>query len=134
MNKARRQELKELKYKKRVNIWGKEHNSLKSHSTPCSCYLCRDEKYNRANAKENAAKEFEYFYDYSSSWEIDYDRMHEENYSDGITGGSCQCQLCTGVTDDLYDKYIVNKDYENGLMSYLCDIEAWKELFADFSK
>lgn len=54
MNKGRRNELKALKYKKRLYIYGLkkgEYTALKTSSTPCSCSLCRSEKYRDKRAK-----------------------------------------------------------------------------------
>lgn len=56
MDKARRHELKMLKYKKRLNKYGlteeaeKENNNLtafRSHGKPCSCWMCSGPKFNR---------------------------------------------------------------------------------------
>lgn len=77
MNKARRHELKMLKYKKRIRKFvantdvyisrsGKLIQSPKTvdiikdngqlhyrnHSTPCSCFVCSHSKYNRAKEKK----------------------------------------------------------------------------------
>ena len=60
MNKARRHELKMLKYKRRLMIYkitpGKEGNfyAFRSHGSPCSCMACQqpDDAYNRAKEKE----------------------------------------------------------------------------------
>lgn len=82
MNKARRHELKMLHYKKRIqrfvtrcNLWVNQQgeyvwhpksidlikanaqHSYRSHSTPCSCYLCSHSKYNRAKEKSKFRKE-----------------------------------------------------------------------------
>lgn len=58
MNKGRRNELKALKYKKRLKqlslIEGpnKKYFAYKSHGKPCSCYCCQPKgKYNRAKSK-----------------------------------------------------------------------------------
>jgi hypothetical protein len=69
MNKARRQELKKLKYKKRLikmGYWnentskspkGKGYNftGFLNSSKPCSCSVCRHQKYNRNECKANAS-------------------------------------------------------------------------------
>lgn len=50
MNKARRQEITNLKHKKRCNILGlkpEEHYSYKAQGKPCSCSMCSPYKYNR---------------------------------------------------------------------------------------
>lgn len=66
MNKARRQELKNLKYKKRLRLIGslnndtlvnpKGHNynytGFKNSSKPCSCPVCSPYKYDRAKVKK----------------------------------------------------------------------------------
>ena len=54
MNKARRHELKMLKYKKRLkNYQLKEGEgnfySFRSHGKPCSCFICSHSKYDRNN-------------------------------------------------------------------------------------
>jgi hypothetical protein len=53
MNKARRHELKMLKFKKRLIKYGflntvGKFDAFRSHGKPCSCWLCRNEKYKRA--------------------------------------------------------------------------------------
>jgi hypothetical protein len=54
MNKARRHELKMLKYRKRLRQLGLQEGpnrnfyAYRSHGQPCSCSMCRGEKYNRA--------------------------------------------------------------------------------------
>lgn len=52
MNKHRRHELKMLKYKKRLKLYGLKEGeekanltAFRSHGKPCSCYLCRNPKY-----------------------------------------------------------------------------------------
>lgn len=68
MNKARRNELKQLKYKSRLKQVGlltqgllknpkhKGHNmtGYKNHGAPCSCFFCQqpDKRYNRAKVRE----------------------------------------------------------------------------------
>jgi len=52
MNKGRRNELKKLKYKKRLKqlcLKEGEGNfyAYRSHGKPCSCGMCRNEKYDR---------------------------------------------------------------------------------------
>ncbi len=65
MNKARRHELKMLKYKKRLKQLGlkQEPNcnyfAYRSHGQPCSCYMCSPNKYNRAKTKRNQASKTE---------------------------------------------------------------------------
>jgi hypothetical protein len=55
MNKARRHELKMLKYRKRLkNYKLKESDNahaFRSHGSPCSCWACKDEKFSRKNHK-----------------------------------------------------------------------------------
>ncbi len=51
-NKGRRNELTKLKYKKRLKQLGFKEGegkfyAYKSHGKPCSCSLCRNEKYKR---------------------------------------------------------------------------------------
>lgn len=61
MNKGRRQELTKLKFKKRMknlNISQEEQDKwgyycYKDSGTPCSCYMCRDEKYRNTHRKRN---------------------------------------------------------------------------------
>lgn len=50
VNKAHRQEIKQRKFNKRIKLYGLNPekgniHSFKSHSVPCSCGICRDEKY-----------------------------------------------------------------------------------------
>jgi hypothetical protein len=67
MNKARRQELKQLKYKRRLKMYGfasaetlanpKGHNynftGYKTSGRPCSCLFCqKGTRYNRAKVKQ----------------------------------------------------------------------------------
>lgn len=59
MNKARRHELKMLKYKQRIKKWGLSHlpasclYAFRSHGAPCSCYACKQPEYayNRPKVK-----------------------------------------------------------------------------------
>ncbi|MDQ3020082.1 MAG: hypothetical protein M3R36_05880 [Bacteroidota bacterium] len=51
-NKGRRFELTMLKYKKRLNQLGFKEGegkfyAYRSHGKPCSCWLCRNEKYKK---------------------------------------------------------------------------------------
>lgn len=63
MNKARRHELKMLKYKKRLKQLrlkegvNKNYFAYRSHSCPCSCFMCSHSKYNRANIKMASMRE-----------------------------------------------------------------------------
>jgi len=56
MNKARRNELKQLHYKRRLKQLGLKDDpsyyAYKSSGKPCSCYLCSPYKYNRAKEKQ----------------------------------------------------------------------------------
>ena len=54
MDKARRHEIKMLKYNKRLkNLSLKDgegnYYSYRSHGKPCSCSICRNKKYSRKN-------------------------------------------------------------------------------------
>lgn len=67
MNKGRRNELKRLKYKRRLNIYAAKSKSIKQYlngdainvncnglrttGKPCSCYCCSPYKYDRAKVK-----------------------------------------------------------------------------------
>jgi hypothetical protein len=58
MNKGERHKIKMLKYKKRLinyNLTREEGNfySFRSHGSPCSCCMCRDEKYRDSRQKHN---------------------------------------------------------------------------------
>lgn len=101
MNKGRRQELKMLKYKRRLKIYNvvkeialnnnsKVWYALRSHGAPCSCYLCSHDKYQRAKDKKSIRKDieegmmlyppFKYLIDgYPFQEEL---RAFEEKYSD----------------------------------------------------
>jgi hypothetical protein len=65
MNKARRHELKMLKYKKRLNQLrlkdgeGKFY-AYRSHGAPCSCGMCSYLKYKRSDVKQQTLKELSY--------------------------------------------------------------------------
>ncbi len=60
MNKGKRNEIANLKYKKRLKIYNlKEGNYiLKSHGVICSCFMCKDEKYRDKNRQKNKKIEF----------------------------------------------------------------------------
>lgn len=49
MNKGRRNELRKLRYLRTVKRFPKmmlvDNNAFKSDRVPCSCFICRDEKY-----------------------------------------------------------------------------------------
>ena len=56
MNKARRNELTRLKFKKRLKQLGLKQGegnfyAYKSHGKPCSCALCRNQKYKRSTMR-----------------------------------------------------------------------------------
>lgn len=55
MNKARRQELAKLKQKQRLKNYGLEDDGkqhvFKSTGKPCSCFLCKGERYKREKRK-----------------------------------------------------------------------------------
>lgn len=62
MDKGRRQQLTKLKFKKRLKNYDllKEFESgndklyaFKSHGSPCSCSICRDEKFKRKAKHKN---------------------------------------------------------------------------------
>lgn len=57
MNKGRRNELTQLKYKKRIKRYNlkpdDKYYALKSHGSPCSCGMCRDEKYRDKDRQKN---------------------------------------------------------------------------------
>jgi hypothetical protein len=61
MNKNRRHELKMLHFKRRMKKYGlppgRTWHALRSHGTPCSCGICRGEKYSRAKEKKALGKE-----------------------------------------------------------------------------
>lgn len=64
MNKARRHELKMLKFKKRLKLYGLVGSTgnlyaFRSHGKPCSCSICRNEKYSRAAVKGKELSELE---------------------------------------------------------------------------
>lgn len=58
MDKARRHELKMLKYKKRIEKYGISHlpaeclYGYRSHGKPCSCSVCAQPKYDRAKERK----------------------------------------------------------------------------------
>lgn len=59
MNKGRRHELKMLRFKRRMKKLrplaisaGGNYHAYRSHSTPCSCWCCRGDKYSRSKEKE----------------------------------------------------------------------------------
>jgi hypothetical protein len=70
MNKARRHEVKMLKYKKRMRVYKKpfllpdgqtKMFAFRSHSCPCSCSACQqpEQAYNRAKEKERSLAEID---------------------------------------------------------------------------
>ena len=87
MNKARRHELKMLKYKQRLKKYRIKDDSkgkffsFRSHGKPCSCYACQqvEEKYNRAKEKRNIPKqiEFELNYDMGEMYWDHQDGMYK---------------------------------------------------------
>lgn len=67
MNKARRHELKMLKYKNRLNQLGLnpsdgKHYAYRSHGTPCSCGVCRGQKYRDVDRPIERATERDYLF------------------------------------------------------------------------
>jgi len=65
MNKVRRFELKMLHYKRRLKKYGIKddsagnHYAFRSHGKPCSCWVCRSDKYNRAGEKQKYIRELD---------------------------------------------------------------------------
>lgn len=58
MNKGLRNEIKERKYNKRLDLYGLKNrngkfHSFKSHSVPCSCSICKDEKFRDKRKKHS---------------------------------------------------------------------------------
>lgn len=65
MNKGRRSELTKLKYKKLLKLYGLKHGgwtALKSHGTPCSCGICKADKF-RDNDRQKHKKIPDHQYD-----------------------------------------------------------------------
>ncbi len=62
-NKGRRQELKQLKFKKRLKNLGlkqkkpKDFICYKDQGKPCSCWMCAGDKYKRSEIKEEERKQ-----------------------------------------------------------------------------
>lgn len=85
MNKARRNELAELKRKKRIKLYRASPNEkwthkLKNHATLCSCSLCADQskKYKLTKYKLDASEDVEIWHpDYEKAHDIIVDRMFE---------------------------------------------------------
>ncbi len=85
MNKGRRHELKMLKYKKRLNLYGLKEEpdsnlyAFRSHSVPCSCGMCKSQKYNRSEQKQNVIREVigELEYTEDNAWEIYCETQYE---------------------------------------------------------
>jgi hypothetical protein len=106
MDKGRRQELKQLKYKKRLRLMGQlnaetlanprgeitlwlkgykpkyNFTAFKNHSHPCSCWCCSSQKYNRAKTKREidtiVVDETKVYHDdYEKGHQIMVDRMFE---------------------------------------------------------
>lgn len=64
MNKGRRHELKMLKFKKRLKLYGLKpeegkYYSFRSHGAPCSCGVCRGEKFSRPELVRRTKEELE---------------------------------------------------------------------------
>ena len=82
MNKARRHELKMLKYKRRLNNLGLKESpnsnfhAYRSHGSPCSCFACSGVKYSRAKANNEVKKEVEFDLSYQGEGGQD-DLAHE---------------------------------------------------------
>jgi hypothetical protein len=70
MNKNRRHELKMLHFKRRLRKYdlppGRTWHALRSHGAPCSCGICRGEKYSRAKEKKMFERDFIEDYDEKS--------------------------------------------------------------------
>jgi hypothetical protein len=82
MNKARRHELKMLKYKRRLNNLGLKESpnsnfyAYRSHGSPCSCFVCSGVKYSRAKVNSELKKEVEFDLSYQGEGGHD-DLAHE---------------------------------------------------------
>lgn len=82
MNKARRHELKMLKYKRRLNNLGLKESpnsnlyAYRSHGSPCSCYMCSHKKYNRSKEKNTLKNEIDFDLSYQGEGGQD-DKAHE---------------------------------------------------------
>lgn len=82
MNKARRHELKMLKYKRRLKNLGLKENpnsnfhAYRSHGSPCSCYMCSHNKYSRETEKKTLKREIEFDLSYQGEGGED-DKSHE---------------------------------------------------------
>lgn len=67
MNKGLRQEIKRRKYKQRLDLYGLKNkdgnfHSFKNSSVPCSCSICRDEKYRETRKKHRfLGQHFNYY-------------------------------------------------------------------------
>jgi predicted 2-oxoglutarate/Fe(II)-dependent dioxygenase YbiX len=64
MNKARRFELKMLHYKRRLKNLGLTCGNLfayRSHGKPCSCVVCRNEKYKRNEEIRSMARKEKHY-------------------------------------------------------------------------
>jgi hypothetical protein len=86
MDKARRHELKMLKYKRRLkligflndetlrNPKGETYNltSYRNHSKPCSCYMCSPNKYSRPKVKSDLPKVIDFGLNYDMG-ELEFD-------------------------------------------------------------
>lgn len=64
MDKARRHELKMLKYKKRINQLGLNNPdgnfyAYRSHGKPCSCFMCSPYKYERKGLQRVSSEEIQ---------------------------------------------------------------------------
>lgn len=62
MNKGRRNELKKLKFKKRLKQLGLKEgegnfHAYKSHGKPCSCGVCKKPKYKRSKKGSHGLQE-----------------------------------------------------------------------------
>ena len=65
MNKARRHELKMLKYKKRLENLGLTNKpgkffAFRSHGAPCSCSMCSPYKYKLTGENKKRYKDFKF--------------------------------------------------------------------------
>lgn len=103
MNKGRRQELKMLKYKKRLRqlnlIKGDRCNyyAYRSHGSPCSCFFCSPYKYKRAKESASLPKIIDFELNYDAG-ELEFD------FSKGIFVHNIEDEKAHNLARDLIEE------------------------------
>lgn len=98
INKRHRHDEMLKKYKKRINLYGREFTALKSHGKPCSCWACKSEKYSRKDKVEER-KEVNSALVYMQ--EIEPHVGHPDDYHCNFCNENGTCQFACYDIEDL---------------------------------